>query len=685
MKVRSIGWLLAIAGCATTQTETVVPAPASAASPLIARELLFGNPDKAAPRLSPDGEHLSWLAPSRGVLNVWVAPADDIKKARVITVDGKRGIRVYFWAYDNAHIVYLQDRDGDENWRVYAVDVATGTERDLTPLEGVRAEIVGVSREQPGAVIIGLNDRDPKLHDLYRIDLESGERTLVQHNHGFAYFVLDDAFRVRFAARKNAEGGTELLASGAADATWQPFMTIGFEDDAGTSPIDFDKTGQVLYLRDSRGRDTSALVALDLVSGVSKVLAEDPQADLGRVLVHPTEKTIQAASFTWTREQWQVLDDTVAADLAALRQVADGDVIVGSRTLADTRWVVAFVADDGPTRYYLYERATKSARFLFTDRPELEGAALARMHPVVIPARDGLELVSYLTLPRASDPDGDGKPASPVPLVLYVHGGPWGRDSWGLNPTHQWLANRGYAVLSVNFRASVGFGKRFVNAGNLEWAGKMHDDLLDAVAWAVAGGVAAKDQICIMGGSYGGYATLVGLTFTPDTFACGVDIVGPSNLETLLASIPPYWAPVFETFAKRMGDPRTEEGRKLLAERSPLTRVAAINKPLLIGQGANDPRVKQAESDQIVRAMQERNIPVTYVLFSDEGHGFARPENRLAFYAVAEHFLARQLGGVAEPVGDDLRGSSITVPQGVGEIPALADALARQGAPAAAK
>jgi dipeptidyl aminopeptidase/acylaminoacyl peptidase len=296
------------------------------------------------------------------------------------------------------------------------------------------------------------------------------------------------------------------------------------------------------------------------------------------------------------------------------------------------------------------------------------------MRPVVIPARDGLKLVSYLTLPPEVDED---RPPRPLPMVLDVHGGPWARDEWGFNAVHQWLANRGYAVLSVNFRGSTGFGKEFTNAGNREWAGKMHDDLLDAVDWAVEQKIADRGRVAILGGSYGGYATLVGLTFSPDVFACGVDIVGPSNILTLLSTIPPYWQPMVQMFKDRVGDFTTHEGKTFLEERSPLSRVDRIARPLLIGQGANDPRVKQAESDQIVRLMRQKEIPVTYVLYPDEGHGFARPENRLSFNAVVEAFLAQHLGGRYEPVGDDFAGSSISVPTGADGVPGLSEALSQ--------
>jgi dipeptidyl aminopeptidase/acylaminoacyl peptidase len=381
-----------------------------------------------------------------------------------------------------------------------------------------------------------------------------------------------------------------------------------------------------------------------------------------------------------------VLDSDIVGDIAHLQAVADGDFDVLARTLDDTQWIVAYTIDNGPVHYYLYRRPTKHATFLFTNRQALEGLPLAKMHSAVIPARDGLNLVSYYTLPIGSEanggelvrprPEAGALRARPLATVLLVHGGPWGRDEWGYDTIHQWLANRGYAVLTVNSRGSTGFGKAFVNAGNLEWGARMQDDLLDAVQWAIDAGIADPQRIAIMGGSYGGYATLAGLTFTPETFACGVDIVGPSNLVTLLETVPPYWEPIIKMFTTRVGDHRTEEGRAFLRSRSPLTYVDNIQRPLLIGQGANDPRVKQAESDQIVQAMQAKQIPVTYVLYPDEGHGFARPENNLSFFAVAEAFLAQHLEERFEPIGEDFANSSIVVPTGQEQIPGLADSLA---------
>jgi dipeptidyl aminopeptidase/acylaminoacyl peptidase len=682
--VLSVGMMVSMVNSAAGQQkepEKKGPSPAAQSPqkeawpvPLIPRSVLFGNPDKASPQISPDGTRLAYLAEVDGVLNVWVGPIDDLSKAKAVTADKKRGIRSYFWAYNNHHILYVQDKDGDENWHVYATDLKTDETRDLTPLAGVQARIEGVSHKFPNAILVGLNDRDPQLHDVYRVNLETGERKLTQQNDGgFLSFVTDDDFNVRLAQKTTPDGGSELFVPETEGTEWVSFLKIPQDDAMTTSPAGFDKTGKILYMIDSLGRDTSAMIALDMTKKDKKVLASNPKADVSGAMVHPTENTIQAVSFTYERREWTILDDSIKPDLEYLKTVTPGEMNVISRTLDDKQWIVAYMVDDGPARYYAYDRAAKKARFLFTNRKALEGLKLSKMHPVVIKSRDGLELVSYLTLPAWEDKEGH--PSRPLPMVLDVHGGPWARDGWGYNSYAQWLANRGYAVLSVNFRGSTGFGKKFVNAANLQWAGKMHDDLIDAVNWAVKEKIADPQKTAILGGSYGGYATLVALTFTPDVFACGVDIVGPSSLITLLESVPPYWKPMLEMFTSRIGDHRTEEGRKLLTERSPLTFVDKIKKPLLIGQGANDPRVKQAEADQIVKQMEEKKIPVTYVLFADEGHGFARPANNKAFSAVTEAFLSKYLGGRFEPIGKDFEGSTISVPNGAEGVPGLAEAI----------
>jgi dipeptidyl aminopeptidase/acylaminoacyl peptidase len=645
-------------------------------TPLIPRKILFGNPDKTQAQISPNGTKIGYLAPLNGVLNVWVCPSNNLDAARPVTKDTYRGIRFFVWAFTNDHILYIQDKAGDENWRIYSTNLESGEIMDLTPLEGVQARIERTSHKFPDQILISINDRVPQLHDLHLLNIVTGETRLVQKNEGFAAFITDDDFKVRFARRMTPDGGNDLLKP--TKDGWTIFTRIGMEDSLTTDAIGFDKTGKILYMMDSRGRNNAALVALDTETEEARLLASDQKADLSDAIFHPTEKNAQAAAFTYERKRWQILDPTIEEDFARIRTIADGDFRVVSRTLDDSAWILAFLMDDSPMRYYLYDRERKEALFLFTDRKALEGFSLTKMNPVVIRSRDGLDLVSYFTLPVGSDSDGDGRPDKPLPLVLVVHGGPWGRDDWGFNPFHQWLANRGYAVLSVNFRASFGFGKAFTNAGNMEWGAKMHDDLIDAVDWAINEKIADPERVGIFGGSYGGYATLVGMTFTPDVFACGVDIVGPSNLVTLLETIPPYWQPEVELFVKRVGDHRSEEGRALLVKRSPLNYVDRIRRPLLIGHGANDPRVKQAESDQIVKAMQQKGIPVTYVLYPDEGHGFARPENRLSFNAVAESFLSTCLGGRYEPIDEDFKGSSITVPVGAEYIPGLAKALSEK-------
>ncbi len=637
-------------------------------TPLIPRRVLFGNPDIRSVTFSPDGRQIAYLAPVNGILNVWVGPAEQVSAARPVTQDTGRGIRVYAWAYDNRHLLYAQDEGGDENWRLYSIDVARGETRDLTPVEGARAETIKLSPRHPGEILVGLNDLDPAWHSVYRIDLASGARRLVYKNESFAGFLADDDLTLRLALKSTPDGGTALYKPDG-QGGWKEDTRLPMEDALTTHPIGFDASGETLYMVDSRGRNTGALFSIPAEGGAPRLLAEDRRADAGEVIIHPSRRTVQAVAFDYERKQWHILDPEIAPDLEYLRTVAEGDLHIADRTLDDQRWIVTFTPDDGPQRIYSYDRLQKKAAFLFTDRRDLEGQPLVHMRPVVIRSRDGLDLVSYLTLPPGAEL------GQKLPTVLFVHGGPWGRDVWGYDPFHQLLANRGYAVLSVNYRGSTGFGKAFINASNREWAGKMHDDLVDATQWLFQQGIADPERTAIMGGSYGGYATLVGLTFTPELFACGVDIVGPSNLVTLLETIPPYWKPMLDMFINRVGDITSEEGRAFLTSRSPLTYAERICRPLLIGQGANDPRVKRGESDRIVAAMKAKGIPVTYLLYPDEGHGFARPENWLSFNAVAEAFLADCLGGRYEPVGEDFKGSSIQVLEGSERVPGLKEAM----------
>ena len=629
---------------------TPIAATAADQPPLIPREVLFGNPTQTQARIAPDGSHLSWLAPSAdGVLNVWVQPVDRSSPPRQVTDDKVRGIRMHTWAEDSRRLLYLQDQGGDENWHLYVVNLDSGEVKDLTPYEGVRAENLITDPGHPGELLIGLNRRDPSVFDMYRIDLASGETTLETENPGDVVDWITDAdFRIRAAmASDMATGDTLLRVRDTPMAEWRDLIRFPFGENGAAYA--FDASGKRLQITSSLGSDTTRLIAVDAKTGKElDEIAAHPKSDVAGVMMHPTEHRIEAVEFDYQRPEWRVVDAAVKDDLAFLENAVRGTPIVGDRTHNDDHWIIAYAPDDGPASYHLYHRAERRLEPLFVTRPDLTDYPLAKMRPVLIPARDGLTMPSYLTLPPEAAGNGDDKPAKPLPMVLLVHGGPWARDSWGFDPNAQWLANRGYAVLQVNFRGSTGFGKAFLNAGNGEWGvGAMQHDLTDAVRWAIEQGIADRERVCIYGGSYGGYATLAGLTFTPDLYACGVDIVGPSNIATLFASIPPYWAPMRKQLVRRVGD--IENDSALNRRISPLFHVDEITAPLMVLQGANDPRVKMAESDQIVSAMREKDLPVTYLVFPDEGHGFARPENRMDANAYIEQFLAEQLGGRAEP------------------------------------
>ena len=606
---------------------------------IIPREILFGNPERTQPRISPDDTRLAYIAPVNGVLNVWVGSVggDDFTP---VTDDRERGIRLYFWAEDDRHIVYLQDAGGDENWRLYSVDLESGGTRDLTPFDEVQAQVIDKSKHFPNEILVGLNRRDSRVHDAYRLRLDSGELEVVAENPGnVAGWVADADFEVRGALTAKPDGGFDLLVREVESEDWNTAVEWGPEDGLGSGPVGFTQDGRRMYLRDSRDANAGRLVTLDLATGEMETLVEDSRYDVADVMVNPDTHEAQAVAVERARAEWTVLDDDIREDFEAIRGLARGDFAVASRDRADGNWIVAFTADDGGASYYAYDRRSKKGEHLFDARPDLAQYDLALMQPISFTSRDGLTIEGYLTLPPDAEPEN-------LPTVLNVHGGPWARDGWGYDPEAQWFANRGYACLQVNYRGSTGYGKKFLNAGNKEWGAKMHDDLVDAVRWAVEEGVADPERVAIFGGSYGGYAALAGATFTPDLFRCAVDIVGPSNLVTLINSIPPYWEPLKAIFTKRVGDPETEE--EFLKSRSPLFSVDRIGIPMLIAQGANDPRVKQAESEQIVAAMREKGIAHQYMLFEDEGHGFARPENRLKFYAAAEKFLAEHLGGRVE-------------------------------------
>ncbi len=648
MRVAIVGFAMIFLTLAAT------PCARADLPPLIRRDVLFGNPERTSPQLSPDGTRLAWIAPDKkNVLQVWVKTIgkDDDK---VVTADKRRGIRQYFWAEDNRTLLYMQDIDGDENFHIHGVDLTTGNVRDYTPFQGVRAGLVDMDEKFPNEILVQLNARNRETFDVYRLNLETGALVLDVENPGdVARWLADDDFKIRLGEVSTPDGGTELRVRDDVKSPWRSWMKVGPEENLDA--LEFTKDGKSLFIQSSIGSDTARVLVRNVTTGTEKLIAHSLEVDSGAVMIHPRKKAIEAVSFEPGRRQWKVIDPSVQADFDALTQVHDGDFSIISRDRADKTWLVAYTSDRGPVAFYSWDRAAKKSTFLFTAQPKLENLTLAEMKAVVIPARDGLKLNSYLTLPA-------GVPAKNLPMVLFVHGGPWARDNWGYNPYAQWFANRGYACLQVNYRGSTGYGKKFLNAGNKEWGLKMHDDLIDAVDWAIAQGYADPKKVAIFGGSYGGYSALAGVTFTPEKFACSVDIVGPSNIRTLLNTIPPYWKPMMAQFSVRVGDIKDPKDAELIKNASPLFKADKIKRPLLIGQGANDPRVKQAESEQIVDAIIKNGGNVTYVVYPDEGHGFARPENRIDFNARAEAFLATNLGGRTEPVmGGKVPGSTAEV------------------------
>lgn len=610
---------------------------------LIPRELLFGNPERTGPQISPDGKRLAFVAPVDGVLNVWVSTIGKTD-ARPVTSSTDRPVRSYAWTHDGHHLLYLQDKGGNENFHCYLVDVDGGEERDLTPFDAIQARILATSPHVPDRVLLGINRDDPQFHDAYSVDLSTGELELVASNPGFGTLVgnwlVDSDLQPRGGLKQTAEGGWEIHYRDTADDEWRVIYTVAAEDYLNARIVGFNGDGKAIYLSDAKKTDTCQLLKLDVVTGDTEVIASDDNYDWYSARLHPMTKDVQIVGFFKDRLELQAVDPLVSDDLDKLRKHDPGDLVIINGDDADRTWLVAYVHDNSSSIYCIYNRDSGDIVELFQDRPELNSYELASTQPYSFSARDGLVVHGYMTFPPGSDKTN-------LPTVLMVHGGPWGRDLWGFNPQAQWLANRGYLCVQVDFRGSTGYGKEFVNAADHEWAGKMHDDLIDAVEFVADKGYCDRSRVAIYGGSYGGYAALVGATFTPDFFKCAVDSVGPSNLITLLNNIPPYWKPWENVWHTRLGHP--ERDRDELWSRSPLSRVDQIKIPMLIAQGANDPRVTKVEAEQIVDAMKERGIPHEYLLFEDEGHGFAKPENSLKFYKHVEKFLAEHLGGRSEP------------------------------------
>src|SRR5689334_4135460 len=625
-------------------------APVLAQSPpIIDRELFFGDPEIAGAQISPDGAFIAFVKPFKGTRNIWVKKtAEPFTSAKPITADTKRPIPTYFWSRDGKYILFVQDKAGDENYNVYAVNPADApaagqdvpTARNLTDAKGIRAFIYAVPRSEPDVIYVGLNDRDAAWHDLYKVKISTGERTLIRKNTEriTAYF-FDLKDQLRLATRSAENGDTEVLRVDA-DKFTKVYSCTVFE---ACGPIRYHKDGERVYFQTNKGSDVD-LIRLELfnpTTGKEELVESDPlkHVDFGNAVFSELSDELIATSYDDERERVYWKDKAFEADYKNLQKQLPGKEIgFGSSTKDEKLWIIAANADTDPGSTYLYDRSTKKLTLQYQAREKLNRAYLTPRKPVKYPSSDGLQVPAYLTLPK-------GVEAKNLPAIILPHGGPWYRDSWGYDAFAQFLANRGYAVLQPNFRGSTGYGKKFIDAGNKQWGNKMQDDVTWGAKYLIAQGIADPKRVGIMGGSYGGYATLAGVAFTPDVYAAGVSIVGPSNLITLLESIPAYWEQVRKLFYERMGDPNTPEGKAQLLRQSPLTAAAKIKTPLLVVQGANDPRVNKRESDQIVIALRDRGFPVEYMVAPDEGHGFARPVNNSALFASAEKFLAKYLGG----------------------------------------
>ncbi|MFN2614907.1 MAG: alpha/beta fold hydrolase [Actinomycetota bacterium] len=610
--------------------------------PLIPLRHFFDNPERAGAQISPDGTRLAYLAPENNRLNVWVRTIG-LEDDACVTHDHRRGILGYTWSRDGKRILYVQDDGGNENFLLYSVDPMNPDAEAtvLTPYENVRVSIVDMPRATPSKVLIAMNKRNPQLFEPHRLDIESGGVEQIAENPGdIVGWLTDGDGKLRAALAQTGDGGWDLRVRETEDEEFRSLGIFSNEDEA--EPYAFTPDGRALYVGTARGAEFKRLVKIDLATGAETLVDEDDESDLVTVVVSDKTKALLGAVYQRDRFVLHAFDERFGRDWENMQNIHAGDPQILGMDADETKIVVAFIDDVDPGASYIYDRETAEATFLWRSRPWLNAQHLAPMQPITFSARDGLTIHGYLTLPVGVEPRN-------LPLVLNVHGGPWARDIWGFNPEVQLLANRGYAVLQVNYRGSTGYGKKFKEAAVHEWAGKMHDDLIDAVEWAVSSGIADPSRVAIIGGSYGGYATLVGLTFTPDVFACGVSLCGPSSLITLTESFPPYWKPILAgSFFKHIGNPEVAAEREDMERRSPLNFIDRITAPLLIGQGANDVRVTQKESDQIVDALRARSIDVGYVLKDDEGHGFQNPENRIDFYGEEERFLAKHLGGRTE-------------------------------------
>ncbi|MBL8551039.1 MAG: S9 family peptidase [Hyphomonadaceae bacterium] len=674
----ALALLLAAAAC---QERARTDAPPPEVARLIPRADLFGDPARANGRINPQGDLIAFLAPANGVTNVWVTPTRALNQARPVTLQTGLGVSSFTWAETGRHILFTEpEAQGGEH--LFAVDVATGDVRDLTPVPGVRARIVAVNEAEPSIVIAALVERDRP--ELFRIDVVSGERTQLERNEQrFSSYYVDLANAPRLALKPTDDGGAEMW-SRAPNGRWSLLFPIPFEGVASSRFISFEQGGRTFLMLDSTDRDRAALVRVDAASGDKTVLGESQRADVVDVWLDPATRAPQAYAAEYLRREWRGLAPAAQADLAYLDAQLEGEPRVLSRTRDDKRWIVEEEGPVTPARTWLYDRSNPQApkmTMLFRNRPALEGRRLAQMTPVEIEARDGLTLVSYLTLPPGADQDRDGRPDAPLPLALVVHDGPWTRDAYTFSAEHQWLADRGYAALSVNFRGSTGFGKAFLNAGNREWGGRMQDDLIDAVRWAVSQRIAQAERVAIFGRSLGGFGAIAGLASAPDVFACGVSVSGFANLQTAVQAMPIDPASRRAELYKRIGDPRDAQDQAMMRERSPIFRAGAIRAPLLIAQGGRDARAPRAELDAVVASLRARRVPVIYLVYPSEDAVFAKAANRVAFFAAAEAFLGQCLGGFAQPFGRDFVGAGVRTMAGGDRIVGLTQVAPPPAAP----
>jgi dipeptidyl aminopeptidase/acylaminoacyl peptidase len=657
------------------------PLPAVGAEPaavqsvsLVPRDALFASPTYSELQISPDGKQLAFLHPLNGVLNVWVAPIDDLEAAIPATRFETRPPDSFQWSPDARYIVVLKDIGGEEQSQIWVANLEKRIVTNMTADPAVQTKIVKLSKRRPGEILVGMNIRDRRYRDIYRIDLETGQRTEVFRNErNYIDVIADPDFKIRLAVRGNADGSSTYLRLDPAGPS--ELMTIPLASLRNSKILGLDGEGKLLMF-DSRTSDKANLVSVDIATGKQTLLAASGRADIVDSVFDEASGALLATREDPLVSEWTVRSEDVRAEFAALQAAVAGPFRIVDQTPDNSRWLLLETVPSRPDRYSWWDRTSRTLTPLVSTRPGLAQRSLARRVPVTIASRDGLTLPSYLTLPTNAKLGADGMPAAPVPMVLLVHGGPWLRDDLAFDPQHAWLADRGYAVLSVNFRASGGFGSDFMAKGDRKWSETMHDDLLDGVKWAIDKGVTAKERVAIMGLSYGGYSTLVGLSFTPDTFQCGVDLAGPSNLVRQVAAMPDWWTWQRPQFVNRVGDPTTKEGAADLMRRSPIARVDAISKPLLVTNGANDPRVFPDQSDDIVGALKARGKPVTYAFYPDEGHVYAKDATNISFAAIAEHFLSKCLGGPAERYGDDLVGSRVELKTGAQFIPGLEAALA---------